>query len=75
MRDRLVAAEVWEVMDLPVQECVDLALASPMMQEYRRLLFMRIVPNIERLGSLTPWLRERFAELGILRFEHEPPDA
>ncbi len=75
MRDRFLAQEVWESMDLPVKECLDLAMNSASMIEFRRLLFMRIVPNIKRLGLLTPWMRERFQELGILQFEDMPADA
>jgi hypothetical protein len=52
-----------------------MTLKSSAMREFRRLLFMRIVPNIKRLNLLTPYLRERFAELDILQFENEPADA
>ena len=45
------------------------------MQEFRKFLFMRIVPNIKRLGLLTPWLKEKFHEMDILRFEDFPADA
>jgi hypothetical protein len=74
MRDRFLAQEVWERMQMPVAECLELAMHSPAMVEFRRLLFMRIVPNIKRLGLLSPWLRERFTELGILQFEDMPAD-
>jgi len=30
---------------------------------------------VKRLGLLTPFVRERFAELGILQFENEEPSA
>ncbi|MBZ0253770.1 MAG: ferritin-like domain-containing protein [Candidatus Methylomirabilis sp.] len=75
MRDRLIAEDVWETMGLPVAECVELALASDLMKEFRRMLFSRIVPNVKRLGLLSPWLRERFSELEILQFEDFPADA
>ena len=39
------------------------------------MLFSKIVPNVKRLGLLTPWVRERFAELDILKFENEEPSA
>jgi hypothetical protein len=39
------------------------------------MLFSKVVPNVKRLGLLTPYVRERFAELDILRFEHEEPSA
>jgi hypothetical protein len=75
MRDRFLAKEVWENLGYPVEECMQMALTSPAMQEFRRLLFMRVVPNIKRLGLLTPFLRERFTELGILQYENMPADA
>jgi hypothetical protein len=75
MRDRFLAKEVWEGLGFPVKECLDLSMNSSSMKEFRRLLFMRIVPNIKRLGLLSPFLRTGFEELGILQFEDLPPDA
>ncbi len=75
MRDRFIGTEVWQNMGFPVAECDDMAMNSDAMREFRRLIFMRIVPNIKRLGLLTPYLREGFQELGILQFEDLPPDA
>jgi hypothetical protein len=74
MRDRFLMHEVWGTLGMPVDECVELTLHSPAMQEFRRLLFSRIVPNVKRLNLLSPWLRERFTELGILAFEDLPAD-
>ena len=62
-------------MGLPVGVCTDYALHSDLMREFRQTLFSRIVPNVKRLGLLSPWLRERFAELDILKFEDLPADA
>jgi hypothetical protein len=75
MRDRLLMEDVWEVMGWPVDEVRQIVLESPQMQEFRRMLFSKIVPNVKRLGLLTPYVRERFAELGILQFENEEPSA
>ncbi len=75
MRDRFLQREVWQTLGFPVERCVELTLTSPAMTEFRRLLFSRIVPNVKKLGLLTPWLRERFGELGILAFEHGQADA
>jgi hypothetical protein len=75
MRDRFMAKEVWENLGFPVEECLQLTEHSESQKEFRRLLFMRVVPNIKRLGLLTPFLREKFDELGILKFEDMPPDA
>jgi hypothetical protein len=75
MRDRFLAKEVWERMGFNVPECMELAMHSPAMIMFRRLLFTRVVPNIKRLGLLSPFLRQGFGELGILEFEDMPADA
>ena len=75
MRDRLLMEDVWEVMGWPVEEVREIVLHSPQMQEFRKMLFSKIVPNVKRLGLLSPYVRERFAELGILQFENEEPSA
>jgi len=75
MRDRLLAEDVWEEMGLPIEETRDIVLHSPTMIEFRKVLFSKVVPNVKRLGLLTPFIRERFAELDILKFEDEEPSA
>jgi hypothetical protein len=75
MRDRLLMEDVWEEMGWPLDEVREIVLNSEMMRDFRKLLFAKIVPNVKRLGLLTPYVRERFAELDILRFEHEEPSA
>jgi hypothetical protein len=75
MRDRLVGIEIYERMGFPVEECRQITLQSQTMREFRKFLFMRIVPNIKRLGLLTPFVKEKFAEMDILRFEDFPADA
>jgi hypothetical protein len=34
------------------------------------MLFMRIVPNLRKLGLITPRVREAFERLDIIKFEH-----
>jgi hypothetical protein len=70
MRDRLLNREVWEAMGLDADACVQLTLNSPIMLEFRRRLFAKIVPNVKSLGLLSDRQRGRFATLGILEFEH-----
>lgn len=69
MRDRFLAEEVWERMGMPVRECLELSLHSERMRLFRQLLFSKIVPNIKRLGLLTPRVRAGFEALGVLHFE------
>jgi hypothetical protein len=75
MRDRLLMEDVWEEMGWPLDEVREIVLNSDTMREFRKLLFSKIVPNVKRLGLLTPYVRERFAELDILRFENMEPSA
>ena len=69
MRDRFMMEEVWQCMDLPVDECIQITLQSETMKLFRQLLFSKIVPNVKRLGLLTPRVRKGFEELGVIQFE------
>jgi len=75
MRDRLYAVEVWQEMGLPIEETREIVMRSEIMREFQKMLFSKVVPNAKRLGLLTPWLREKFHELDILKFEHEAASA
>ena len=39
------------------------------MQAFRSLLFSKVVPNLRKLGLLTPRVRDGFEQLGILKYE------
>ena len=73
MRDRLVGDDVSDVMGFDRDEVRALVLSSPVMQLFRRQLFSRVVPNIKKLGLLTPRVRRAFGEMGILEFEDADP--
>jgi hypothetical protein len=75
MRDRLLMQEVWQYMGLPTEECVEISLRSESMALFRTLLFSKIVPNVKRLGLLTPRVRTAFEELGVIQFESWEPSA
>jgi hypothetical protein len=69
MRDRLLMREVWERLGYDVDAWLRWSLQTPFMLGFRQLLFSKIVPNVKRLGLLTPRVRRAFGELGILHFE------
>jgi len=75
MRDRLVGEDVARLMGFDPKEVREIVLASPTMQLFRQLLFARVVPNLKRLGLLTPRVRKAFEELHILQFENLDPEA
>ncbi len=75
MHDRLLGEEVWEHMGMPLAETLEVVRQSESQQLFRRLLFSKIVPNVKRLGLLTPTVRRGFEELGVIEFEHHEPTA
>lgn len=70
MRDRFMFQEVWEKAGLPVKECIELTSRNQGQQMFRQMLFSKIVPAVKRLGLLSDKTRERFADLGVLKFEN-----
>jgi hypothetical protein len=75
MRDRLVGEELARAFGWNEKEVREIVLASPIMQQFRQLLFMRVVPNIKRLGLLSDRVRQGFARLQIIQFENADPEA
>ncbi len=72
MRDRFMQQEVWERMDVPVKEAIELVMRTPTRQMFQMMLFSKIVPNCKKLGLLDrndKWLRHRFEEIGVIQFE------
>ena len=72
MRDRLLMEEVWPRLGLDPKIWIPWSLQTPFMVGFRQILFSKIVPNLRRLGLLTPKVREKFAKLDILEFEFLP---
>jgi hypothetical protein len=40
------------------------------MEQFRNLLFTRIMPNLKKIGLLTDHVRPKYEALGILQFEN-----
>src|SRR5437667_9822034 len=72
MRDRLLMREVWERLGYDVDLWIKWAIETPFMQAFRQMLFAKIVPNLRRLGLLTPRVRRHFASIGVLHFADLP---
>jgi hypothetical protein len=69
MYERLLGQDVWERLGLPYQECLEASNRSAAMGIFRKLCFSKIVPNVRRLGLLTPYVRKGFEELGVVEYE------
>jgi hypothetical protein len=72
MYERLLGQDVWERLGFLRShraECEDAVRRSVSMQIFRKLCFSKIVPNVKRLGLLTPYVRKGFEELGVIEYE------
>ena len=75
MRNRLVGSQIADAMGWNPKEIETLVLSSPLGQAFRQLIFARVVPNLKRLGLITPRVRASFEKLEIIRFESVDPEA
>jgi 1,2-phenylacetyl-CoA epoxidase catalytic subunit len=74
MRDRFQAQEVWERLGLDVARCMDYVESSDMMQEFRKMLFSRIVPTVKDIGLWGPKVRKAYEDMGVLQYQDMDPD-
>ncbi|MGQ4807595.1 hypothetical protein NKDENANG_00949 [Candidatus Entotheonellaceae bacterium PAL068K] len=68
MRDRFSAAEMWSVVGLPEQACVEWVEQSEGQRQFRTRLFSRIVPVIRDIGLWGPKVRKAYAQMDLLGF-------
>ena len=71
LRERLLMQPVFERLGWDVPLWVEWAKHTPFMVGFRQMTFSKIVPNLKRLGLLTPRVREAYAKMDLLRFENE----
>ncbi len=74
MKDRFMAEEVWERMGLDVERCMKYVDESEMTQEFRKLLFSRIVPTVKDIGLWGPKVQKAYADMGVIQFQDLDPD-
>ncbi|HWB65348.1 MAG TPA: ferritin-like domain-containing protein [Mycobacteriales bacterium] len=66
MRNRFLGTEVYEALDMPVEECTEIAEHSEFQQMFRSLLFSRIVPCVKDIGLWGEKVQKCYAEMGVL---------
>ncbi len=74
MRNRLVGDQIADAMGWNKNDVRDVVLSSPVARTFRGMLFARVVPNLKRLGLISPRVRESFGTLGIIQFEDFDPE-
>ena len=75
MRGRLVSAEAYERMGLDPETVRETFRQSDEVKDFRQILFSQVVPSMQKVGLLTGWLEERFAEMEVLHFRDYDADA
>ena len=80
LRERLLMEPVFERLGWDVKLWTDWAKQTPFMVGFRQMMFSKIVPNLKRLGLLTPRVREAYEKMDLLRYENykdsvEEPEA
>jgi hypothetical protein len=71
LRERLMMQPVFERLGWEVPVWLEWAQRTPFMVGFRQMTFSKIVPNLKRLGLLTPRVRDAYAKMNLLRFENE----
>jgi hypothetical protein len=66
MSRRFQVEEVWERLGVDRTAGVTYALTNPVMRDFRRLLFAKIVSILAKLGMLTPGIRRHLEELSLM---------
>jgi hypothetical protein len=75
MYQRFLLEQVWERVGIDVEAGKQYASTNPLMIIFRQMLFSKIVPNVNKLGLLTPRVRERFEELQVIQYADAPDSA
>lgn len=70
MRERIISTDVFEFYKWDVEEGRRRSLAGGVMQDFRNLLFTRIIPNLKKVGLITDSVRPLYEELGVLQYEN-----
>src|ERR1700677_1936882 len=63
MRDRFDAVELWQHLDLPIEECATAMYESGFMEKFRNSLFARIVPIVKDIGLWGDYIRKGYEEM------------
>jgi hypothetical protein len=71
MRNRFMAYEIYEEWfegRLSRAQWREFINGAPGMDQYRRVMFSRLVPNLREIGLLTPRVMGRYEEVGLMRY-------
>ncbi|MEU0383198.1 ferritin-like domain-containing protein [Streptomyces chartreusis] len=67
MSRRFLLTEVWDRLEVDTAAGTAFAAEDPLMLQFRRLLFAKVVSSLQRLGLCTPGVRDHLDQLALLR--------
>jgi len=73
-RERMIPKDVFAHWGWDVEAARAIYLDGEFRQAFRNLMFMRVMPNLRRIGLLTDSVRPMFEQLGMLDYENLPDD-
>lgn len=68
MRDRFESKELYETLDLPVDEVVEAQKNSEFQRHFRSMLFQRIVPIVRDIGLWSDKIQSAYTDMGVIGF-------
>jgi hypothetical protein len=74
MRERIVPTDVYVHFGFDAEEGRRKFLLAGQMDQFRNLLFTRIMPNLQKVGLLTEQVKPLYEELGLMQFASLPND-
>jgi hypothetical protein len=74
LRDRYVDDDIWTTLGHG-EEAIKASRRSAAKREFRRLVFMRIVPGLKEIGMFGPRVQEALAKMGVLGFHEVDEEA
>ncbi len=74
MRDRFLGEEIYQNLGFNIGEVTNYLENSPVMREFRKMLFSRIVPTIKDIGLWGPRVQHAFADMGVIDFSMLNPE-
>ena len=75
MRDRIINTELpAKYFNMPEDEIREMIANDQTNDEFRNLLFTRILPNLKRIGLLTDKVKPLYDQLGLLKYENADSD-
>ena len=70
MRDRLISGEVISrFLDYTPEEAQKIAEESEQGENFKNLLFTKIIPNLTRIGLITDKVKPKYEKLGVLSYQ------